>query len=208
MKKIVSIPICPSNKKVSQNVYVPICPHLSVLSIYFLKQTVLSWIKFHDSTCFCFLSTLNLYVSVKYEKNIIISYYGKVAHGKLCNRIIKFKGQVWCSRRSCICHYAHFCYRNIARNISHIKTLVFLEYCGYAFGIIAPIFKSDSCSLFNEISVSVNSHLQAMAAAQPAACPVAIQVAWTLTALLAYVSEEIHLPAQIICFEPLGISAR
>ncbi len=29
MKKIVSIPICPSNKKVSQNVYVPICPHLS-----------------------------------------------------------------------------------------------------------------------------------------------------------------------------------
>ena len=41
-----------------------------------------------------FLSTLNLYVSVKYEKNIIISYYGKVAHGKLCNRIIKFKGQV------------------------------------------------------------------------------------------------------------------
>lgn len=94
MKKIVSIPICPSNKKVSQNVYVPICPHLSVLSIYFLKQTVLSWIKFHDSTCFCFLSTLNLYVFVKYEKNIIISYYGKVAHGKLCNRIIKFKGQV------------------------------------------------------------------------------------------------------------------
>ena len=75
-------------------VSIPICPHLSVLSIYFLKQTVLSWIKFHDSTCFCFLSTLNLYVFVKYEKNIIISYYGKVAHGKLCNRIIKFKGQV------------------------------------------------------------------------------------------------------------------
>ena len=59
----------------------------------------------------------------------------------------------------------------------HILRHLFLECYDYAFGIIAPIFKSDSRNLFNEISASVASSLQAMAAAQPAACPVAIQVA-------------------------------
>ena len=63
------------------------------------------------------------------------------------------------------------------KNPERLRIRGFKNLNGYSLTKIAPIFKSDLRSLSKGTSLKVDSSLQAIAAAQPAACPVAIQVA-------------------------------
>ena len=74
-------------------------------------------------------------------------------------------------------------------------------------GTIAPIFCKSQRSIEYGTSFTAIFCFAEIAAAHPAACPIAMQGACTRTALLASVSVEIHLPAQSIRLEPLGIKA-